>query len=291
MPINTIALFCCLDDFCKTYELWGRRKLIPAPGRRDRQGKLCLSEMLFIMVLFHASPYKDFKHFYIHGVEGEYRKLFAEVPCYARFVQTMGRLLLPFALLAHCLRGEATGVYFADSSKLAVCHNRRISSNRVFAGLAKRGKTSMGWFYGFKLHIVINHKAEIMAVRITPGNTDDRKPVPAMARGILGKLFADKGYISKTLFDQLWKSGLQLITGIRKTMKNYLLPWLDKILLRKRFIIETVLDTLKSTLGLEHSRHRSPVNAFVHIFSCIVAYGFKTTKPKLNTAIQMWDYP
>ena len=147
--------------------------------------------------------------------------------------------------------------------------------------------TVIGIRLEFAESIVNNHKAEIMAVRITPGNTDDRKPVPAMARGLIRKHFADKGYISNTLFDQHRKSGLQLITGIRKTMKNHLLPWLDIILMRKRFIIETQLDTLKSSIGLEHSRHRSPLNAFVHIFSYIVAYRFKTTKPKLNTTIPM----
>jgi transposase len=285
MAINITALFCCLDDFCRLYETCERQKLIPRTGSRRRCGKLCLSEMLFIMVLFHVSPFKDFKHFYLHGVQGKYRELFGALPCYARFVQLMGRLLLPLAVLLHSLRGEATGIYFADSTSLRICHNRRISSNRVFAGLAKRGKTAMGWFYGFKLHIVINHKAELVAVKITPGNCDDRKPLPAMAKGLLGKLFADKGYISKVLFEQLWQDGLQLITGIRRTMRNYLMPWLDKILLRRRFLVETVFDTLKSAQGLEHTRHRSPINAFVHILSCLVAYGFRTTKPKLTTII------
>jgi transposase len=285
MSLNNTALFCCLDDFCKLYQDCERRNLIPKLGSRCRPGKLCLSERLFIMVLFHASPFKDFKHFYLYGIESKYRDLFADIPCYARFVQRMGRLLLPLAVLLHSLKGKATGIYFADSTSLAVCHNRRISSNRVFAGLAKRGKTAMGWFYGFKLHIIINHKAELVAVKITPGNVDDRTPLPAMAKSLAGKLFADKGYISKTLFQTLWKDGLQLITGIRKTMKNYLMPWLDKILLRRRFLVETVFDTLKSAQGLEHTRHRSPLNAFVHILSCLVAYSFKTAKPKLTTII------
>lgn len=287
MSLNSTALFCCLDDFCQLYEDCERRQLIPKAGARRRPGKLCLSERLFIMVLFHISPFKDFKHFYLHGIEGKYRSLFGELPCYARFVQGMGRLLLPLAVLLHSLKGEATGIYFADSTSLAVCHNRRISSNRVFAGLAKRGKTSMGWFYGFKLHIVLNHKAELMAIKITPGNVDDRTPLPALATGLLGKLFADKGYLSKALFERLWRDGLQLITGIRKTMRNYLLPWLDKLLLRKRFLIETVFDTLKSTHGLEHARHRSPINAFVHILSCLVAYSLRTSKPKLKMNFQL----
>jgi Transposase DDE domain len=224
MAINITALFCCLDDFCRLYQDCERHKLIPKTGLRCRPGKLCLSEMLFIMVLFHVNPFKDFKHFYRYGIEDKYRDLFGALPCYARFVQLMGRLLLPLAVLLHSLKGEETGIYFADSTSLPVCDNRRISSNRVFTGLAKRGKTAMGWFYGFKLHIVINHKAELVAVKITPGNADDRKPLPAMTEGLLGKLFADKGYLSKALFEQLGQQGLQLITGIRKTMRNYLMP-------------------------------------------------------------------
>ena len=287
MAIHIEALFCCLDDFFVAYQRQERENLIPAAGHRQRSGMLCLSEMMLIMTLFHLSAYKDFKHFYIYGIQGEYRNLFKEVPCYARFVQLIGRLLLPFSVLIQALRGEETGFYFADSTKLAVCDNHRISSNRVFKNLAKRGKTSMGWFYGFKLHVIINHNCEIMAVKITPGNTDDRKPLPGMVKGLNGKLFADKGYISKSLFKNLWQDGLQLITGIRKNMKNYLMPLFDKLMLRKRFILETVFGVLKFAQGLEHTRHRSPTNAFVHVLSCLIAYCLKPVKPRINKEINL----
>jgi len=285
------ALFCCLDDFCQLYETAARRKLLPAPGQRRRAGKLCLSEMMFIMALFHVSEFKHFKAFYIYGIAHKHRDCFGELPSYPRFVELMPRLLLPFSLLIHVLRGEETGIYFADSTKLAVCHNRRISRHRVFRGLAARGKTTMGWFFGFKLHIIVNHRAEIMAVKITPGNIDDRKPIKTMTTGLTGKLYADKGYISKSLFADLWQEGLQLITGMRKNMRNHLMPLFDKLMLRARFILETVLDVLKQPQGLEHSRHRSPANAFVHILSCIVAYGLKPIKPKMKTRISLPAYP
>ena len=145
----------------------------------------------------------------------------------------------------------------------------------------------MGWFYGFKLHVIINDKSEIMAVKITPGNTDDRKPVPGMTAKLNGKLYADKGYLSKTLFRDLWQNGLQPITGIRKNRRNYLMPLFDKLMLRKRFILETVFDAVKAAQGLEHSRHRSPINAFVHIFSCLLAYCLKPLKPKINREINL----
>lgn len=197
MAINIEALFCCLDDFFVAYERHEREHLIPAAGHRQRAGMLCLCEQMLIMTLFHLSAYKDFKHFYIYGIQGEYRSLFKEAPCYARFVQLIGRLLLPFSVLIHAPRGEDTGFYFADSTKLAVCDNRRISSNQI-----------------------------------TPGNTDDRKPLPGLIKGLNGKLFADKGYISKPMFKHLWQNGLQLITGIRKNMKNYLMPLFDKLMAR-----------------------------------------------------------
>lgn len=282
MSLSTTALYCCLADFAETFEDWERHRLIPTRRKRRRTGKLTLGEMLFIMVLFHLSPFKDFKHFWIHGVEQKYRDCFGDLPSYGRFVALMPRLFAPLCVLMHSLSGEATGIYVADSTKLAVCANPRISRNRTFRGLAARGRSTMGWFFGFKLHVVMNHKGELMAVKITPGNTDDRAPLDKMVDGLEGKLLADKGYISKKLFAKLWNQGLHLLTGIRKNMKNYLMPILDKLLLRKRFIVETLFDKLKSDMGLEHTRHRSPTNAFIHILSCLVAYTLGKTKIRMK---------
>lgn len=282
MSLSTTALYCCLADFAETFEDWERHRLIPTTRKRRREGKLSLGEMLFIMVLFHLSPFKDFKHFWIHGVEQKYRGCFGDLPSYARFVALMPRLFTPFCILIHSLSGEETGIYIADSTKLAVCANPRISRNRTFKGLAARGRSTMGWFFGFKLHVVMNHKGELMAVKITPGNTDDRRPLEDMVADLQGKLLADKGYISRDLFTRLWQKGLHLITGIRRNMTNYLMPILDKLLLRKRFIVETLFDKLKSEMGLEHTRHRSPTNAFVHILSCLVAYTLGKTKIRMK---------
>jgi len=231
MSLSTIALYCCIDDFAKTYTDWENHHLIPTGRQRKRKGKLTLSEMLFIMVLFHLSPFKTFKDFWVYGVEQKYLDCFMNLPSYGRFVALMPRLFMPLCLLLHSLRGEETGIYIVDSTKLAVCHNQRISRNRVFKGVAARGRSSMGWFYGFKLHLVMNNRGEIMAVRITPGNVDDRTPLAEMARNLRGKIIADKGYISQKLFAKLWNRGLHLIVGIRKNMKNHLMPMLDKLLL------------------------------------------------------------
>jgi hypothetical protein len=286
MAIDITALYCCLDDFCRVFADWEAHRLIPSAQTRQRPGKLSRSEMLFIVVLFHLSPYKNVKVFYLYGIGWQHRACFGALPHYDRFISLMPRLFSPLMVLLHSLSGEQTGLYFADPTKLAVCHNRRIDRHKVFDGLAARGKTSMGWFYGLKLHFVINHMGQVMALKITPGNTAGSTVLDEITRHLMGKLYADKGYIGRELFSQLWQRGLHLITGIRRNMRNYLMPLADKLMLRKRFLIETVLDILKSQMGLEHSRHRSVINAMVHIRSCLVAYAFRPGKPSISMTYQ-----
>ena len=281
MAIDITALYCCLDDFCKVLADWEAHRLIPSEQARRRIGQLSRSEMLFIVVLFHLSPYKHFKAFYLYGIGHQHRACFADLPHDDRFVSLMPRLFVPLMGLLHSTIGAQTGLYFADATKLAVCHNRRIDRHRVFDGLAARGKTTMGWFYGLKRPFVINHKGQVMA---PPGNTADSTVLDEITRPLAGKLYADKGYIGRELFGKLWQRGLHLITGIRRNMRNHLMPLADKLMLRKRFVIETVLDILKTEMGLEHSRHRSVINAMVHILSCRVAYAFRPGKPSISQA-------
>ena len=291
MAVDITALYCCLDDFCKVFADWQAHRLLPSPTTRQRSGKLSRAERLFIVVLFHLSP-KNFKVFYLYGIGCQHRACFRDLPHYDRFVSLMPRLFVPLMVLLHSMSGEQTGVYFADSTKLAVCHNRRIHRHQVFDGLAARGKTSMGWFFGLKLHFVINHKGQIMALKITPANTADSTVLDEITQLLAGKIYADKGYIGHQLFSKLWQRGLHLITGIRRNMRNSLMPMADKLMLRKRFVIETVLDTLKSEMGLEHSRHRSVVNAMVHVMSCLVAYAFRPGKPSISlTRQEIEAYP
>jgi hypothetical protein len=164
-----------------------------------------------------------------------------------------------------------------------VCDNHRIHNHKVFAGVAQRGKGSMGWFYGFKLPLVVNDCGELRACQITPGHVDDREPVLALSRRLFGKLIADRGYISQALFEQLLDSfGVQLITKLRKNMKNRLIPLMDKLLLRKRAIIESIVDQFKNISQIEHTRHRSPVNCFINIIAGLIAYCHQPKKPSLN---------
>ena len=194
---------------------------------------------------------------------------------------------MPYCLLPLCSylksrKGSGTGISFIDSCPLAVCKNIRIPRNKVFKGIAKRGKSSMGWFFGFKLHIVVNEVGELLSFKVTKGNTNDRIPVKEMCKGLSGRLFGDKGYISKKLFEELWDDGIQLITNVKSNMKNHLIPLQDKLLLRKRFIIETINDQLKNISNIEHSRHRSPVNFMVNLVAGLISYTWQEKKPSIT---------
>ena len=238
--------------------------------------------MMTIAIHFHQARYRDFKSYYTKYVQVYLRRAFPTLISYGRFVQLLPSILEPLCVFLHTCFGHCSGIAFIDSSALAVCHNRRIHSHKVFAGLAARGKTSMGWFFGVKLHLVINDRGELLAVRVTPGNVDDRKPVPALVKRLWGKLFGDKGYISKALRDQLRAQGIELITRLKANMKNQLMLLGDKLLLRKRAIIELVIDQLKNISQIEHTRHRSPVNFMVHLVAGLLAYCFQPKRPSLG---------
>jgi Transposase DDE domain len=281
--MDTGAIFCAIDDFCQWFEPWWEQRLLElGPKRRRRRGGLCLSEVMTILVGFHLSGYRTFKDYYLGQVLRYQRPYFPGLVSYNRFVELLPGAVVPLCCFLVSRFGQCSGISFIDSTKISVCHNRRIWSHKVMAQFAARGKTSVDWFYGFKLHLVINDEGELLGVKITAGNVDDREPVPELARALFGKLFGDRGYLSQALFEQLWEQGVQLITKLRKNMKNKLLPLFDKLLLRKRSIIETVNDQLKNISQIEHPRHRSPFNFFVNLMAGLVAYTFREKKPSLN---------
>ena len=177
---------------------------------------------------------------------------------------------------------KPTGISFIDSTPIQVCKSKRMSRNKTFKGFAKKGKSTIGWFFGFKLHLIINERGGLLSVKVTTANTDDRTPVPDMIKNIVGKLFGDKGYLSKKLSASLLEQGIYLITGIKKNMKNKLLALKDKILLRKRSIIETVNDQLKNISQIEHSRHRSVHNFIINLLSGLIAYALQPKKPRIT---------
>lgn len=265
------TIFCLLDDFCKEYEKWQESKLLPSNRIRKREGSLKLSELMTIVLYFYLSPCKDFKNYYLYYLQAKYKDYFAYVS-YPRIIQLWPSLIMPITVLLHCLKGEETGIYYVDSTKLQICHNKRNSSNRVFKRLSAVGKSSYGWFMGFKLHLIINNKGEVMAIRISKGNINDLSQLEDLSLGLGGKIFADKGYISKDIFDKLFQRGLRLFTNLKRNMKSYLLDNEDKIHLRKRSLIESVFNVLKNKMNLEHTRHRSPINFIVHVIASITAF-------------------
>ena len=280
MPLE--AIFCLIDDFCKYFETQSQFVEIGKVRKKTRVPEMSLSEMMTIVVLFHLSGYKTFKDYYNFHILGHFRGCFPRALSYNRFVELMPRTFMPLLVLSQAIRGKRTGKYFVDSSKLQVCHNLRIWDHKVFKGLAKRGKTSTGWFFGFKLHLIINDKGEIVQFCLSPGNTHDSKVVQKMAQGLEGWLFGDKGYLSQSLSDSLLQQGLLLITKVRKNMKPKLLSSLQKFYLSKRALVETVIDQLKAICSVEHSRHRSPQNFLVNILGALIAYSCKFKKPSLK---------
>ena len=276
-------LFCDVDDFCRVcLPTWHRRLL--SQGLRQRRGssRLTLSEIMTILIHFHQSHYRHFKAFYLLQVCQHNRGVFPGLLSYNRFVALIPTALMPMCIDLHTRRGENAGIAFIDATSLVVCHNRRLRNHKVFKQVARRGKTSMGWFYSFKLHLVVNDRGELLAFRITPGNVDDREPVPGLTAGLAGKLIGDRGYISSQLFHVLWKQGLHLITKIPKNMHNKLMPLADQLLLCKRAIIETINDQIKNIQQVERTRHRSVANAMVNVLAALVAYAHQPCKPSLN---------
>lgn len=276
-------LYVDVDDFYKSFEPELRRhQLADGTRRRRRDGRLTISEMMTILIAFQTSNYRTFKYFHLHLL-AHHRHDFPDLVCYERFVSRIPTTTMPlFAYLVTRCLGPVTGISFIDSTAVKVCRIKRTRRHRVFKNLARVGKTTMGWFYGFKLHLVINEHGDLLAFAFTTGNVDDRKPVESMTRRLWGKLFGDKGYISQALFEQLIDRGVKLITHARKNMKNKLMAMEEKLLLRKRSLIETVNDQLKNVCQLEHTRHRSPVNFFVNLLAALIAYTQQPKKPRMN---------
>ena len=239
-----------------------------------------------LLIALHESGYRTFKHFYQKHVCVYWCAEFPNLVSYSRFVQLKKEVLevLTFYLSAHL--GTRSGLSFVDSTRLRVCDDKRISSHRVFAGQAERSKTSMGWFYGFKLHWVINGSGELLDVALTPGNTDDRKPLRDFADRLHGSLYADRGnHISKDLRETFRQQGVDLVYKVRKNMKpRFPLSVSDEVLLKKRMLIESVIRVLKTQTQLEHTRHRNLVNFQVNVVSALIAYQLLENKSSLNLA-------
>ena len=281
--MSLTQIFCDVDDFCKAFiPEWEKMQLENGEKKRKRKRSISTSEIITLIIYYHQSGYGTFKWFYLRYLPKNLSKSFPGAPSYNRFIELLPEIIVPLSIFMQSRCGKGQGVAFIDSTPLRVCKNLRIPRHQTFKGVAQRGKSSTGWFYGFKLHLIVDDCGEILSFSITQGNVDDRKPVPSLAKKVIGKLFGDRGYISQKLTKLLAIDDVELITTIRKNMKPRVLEALDAILLRKRSIIETINDQLKNIFQLEHSRHRSLTNYMVNVLACLVAYSYQEKKPSLN---------
>jgi len=280
-------IFYLTDEFCNHFTASiSAFKIGNTPKRKPLMSE---SEVITLMALFHSGSFRNMKHFYQQYVQKHLQSEFPRTVSYNRFTELMQAAILPMTLfLKTCCLGECTGISFIDSTPIRVCKNKRIKRNQVFKDIATVGKSTMGYFFGFKLHLIINDKGEILNFVITQGNVDDREPLKneRFIESIKGKLYADKGYLSKELTNILFVDGLHLITNIRNNMKNCLMELKDKIMLRKRSVIETINDELKNMCQVEHSRHRSFGNFMTNILSGLIAYSFFPKKPAIKFDVQ-----
>lgn len=292
-----VSIFCEVDDFCKEFDKNSSHLRLSGPNKGRRGPEICLSisEIMVIQILFQMVGYRNFKTFYMGFLQTYWKHYFPKLPSYQRFVELTHRALYHLTLFSQFKSGRKTGIYYIDGSCLPVCHLKRSKRNRVFKQIAKYGRTSVGWFFGLKLHLVINQIGELIAFKITKGNVHDGAEAKYLLSSLDGLAFGDKGYIGKKLFDELLKNGLKLITRKRKNMKDKLLiSDYEKQLLNQRNLIETVFDCLKHKYHVWHTRHRSIINAMVNLMAALAAYtiepltlsAFKSIKPHIPAITQ-----
>lgn len=274
------SIFCQIDDFCKEFDQ--QRKSLPdlstKSSRRGPKPSMSISEVATILVAFQESQIRHFSFFYKEIVMKSWGCYFPKLVSYSRFTSMIKEAMVYLSVFTLSRKGKSNGVYVIDSSSLAVCHNKRIGRHKTFKGLAAMGKTSVGWFFGLKIHIVINSEGELMAFKFTPGNRHDAAEATSLLSGLEGHAFADKGYIGKAIFEALMNQGLKLVTRKRRNMKNKPLSAQEEFLLNRRGVVETVIGQLKEKYHIWHTRHRSIMNALTHAIAALAAYQLSPDK-------------
>jgi len=283
---DLVSIFCEIDDFCKDFEKqYEKRMLSSGSGKRKRELIMNMSEVMTISIWYHFSGYATFKDYYTKHVSVYMRSEF-NVVSYTRFIELRKRVLMPLLVyLVTRKLNNCTGVSFIDSFRLEACNIRRASSHKTLKLIAKKGKTGEGWFFGTKVHLIINPHGEIVSFYISSGNVADNNHdlIFTITKQIYGKLFGDRGYLLRPdIFEKLYQSGVHMITKIKSNMKNKLMHTTDKLMLKGRGIIESVGNILKNTLHLEHSRHRSISGFLLHVISSLTAYQIRDKKPSLS---------
>lgn len=279
-------MFCLADDFCKYFSSELKKCQVSDDNvHRNKPGRLSDAKVITILILFQSKGFRCLKHFYTQYVCKHLTPLFPKTVSYNRFVELQKTVVLTLTVfIKEVLLGTCTGMAYVDSTPLRVCKSQRILFHKTLKGIAERGKCSMGWFYGFKLNLIINNKGEILNFMFTPGNVDDREPLnsESFIEYVRGMLCGDKGYLGKQMFEFLFMNGIQLITKVKNNMNNSLMSVSDKVILRKRTLIESVNDELKNIAQIERSRHRSYVNFISNALSAIAEYCYFPKKPSIS---------
>lgn len=284
------SLFIFVDDVCQELKNYFQSHCLESgkkPARKPKETALSESEMIVILIYYHYSGYKNFEYYYKQFVLTDLKTYFPKAPSYTHFLGLQSRVGIILFILMQilCKKAIKTDIYYIDSKQVPVCDNLRIKSNKVFQDWAGHGKSSTGWFYGFKVHLVINNYGEIVSFALSSANKADNNH--EILKHLLGHLegicVGDKGYLTQ-LWEKFYENGLKIIHKVKKNMKNKLLILEEKYYLAKRGVIESVNAILDGVFDLTHSRHRKAENAFCHIFSCLIAYQFYPNKPSVYFA-------
>ena len=268
-----ITLFCAIDDFFQKFEstYWnflkqGKKRL------RVRSSVLSLSEIVFIAIWYKCSHFNNFKAFFA-SLRQDNSHLFKSLPCYQRMIHLIQSHQLALHALHFALMKDQQNAYlWVDSTTLPVCKNQRIQRHKSLAKIASRGKSSMGWFYGCKLHLIMNQPGEIVRTALSNGHTADIKMVEQLVDGLKAKLYADRGYISQELKSKLKNKGIDLITYHRKNMQAVGLSKADEYNLKQRNKIETLFSLLKGQYHLVTTKARSLEGYLAGIYATLCAY-------------------
>jgi hypothetical protein len=284
--LKIIEIFIDCDNFSIEFENYLSKTSLPKSKHASNKPKICNSEIMTILMLYHMSGMKCFQYFYIHIAKKNLLDYFPNLPSYNRFVELEERVLMHLFVFVNTIRtGEETGISIVDSKHIKACHNRRIHQHKVFSGIAQRGKTSTGWFYGIKLFLIINSRGELIRANLTAGNIADNnfELLVKLFKNVKGLMIGDKGFLSSKVFQECYEHGLKIITKLRGNMKNKLMDMQEKLLLKKRGIIECIFDLLMTICDIDHTRHRNPKNAFCNIFAGLAAYSYLEKKPSIGS--------
>ncbi|MEQ1144813.1 IS982 family transposase [Acinetobacter soli] len=271
--IDSTELFCVINDFFLKFEsiYWNFLKQ-NFRCSRVRPAQLSISEITFIAIWFKCSRFNTFKAFFTWLKEGK-NHLFKYLPYYQSMIHLIKRHELALhALHVALMKGQDTQYLWIDSTTLLVCKNQRIQRHKSLVQIASRGRSSMGWFYGCKLHIAMDQFGEIACSALSNGHVADIKMVEQLVAGLNGKLYGDRGYISQELKIRLKDRGIDLITYHRRNMQAIQLCASDEYHLKQCNKIETLFSLLKGQYNLVTSKARSLHGFLSGIYASLYVY-------------------